>query len=222
MYALGRLVNHDPRSRNFAFTATRAIPSKTIRHPHYGPVLDQGNVGACTGFAMAQWLNCKPGHKPYTKTVPPFQALRFYSRATQIDPWSGWYNLDTGHEDTGSSGLAVCKAAQEAGFITGYRWIFEGTDQLKAALQVSPVMAGTVWLEGMFASRNGYLNVTGAEVGGHEYLIVGWNQPSRYFTILNSWGNGWERAGYARIREQDMAWLLAQQGDLIVPTKETQ
>jgi hypothetical protein len=168
---------------------------------------------------MAQWLNAKPAHLPRTPYLTGTHALRFYSRATQLDPWDGWYNLDTKVEDTGSSGLAACKAAKEQGYITGYRWIFGGVPDLITALQHTPVMAGTVWLGGMFNAVNGYLNVQGREVGGHEYLITGYNHPSKYFTILNSWGPGWQRKGYARIKATDMAWLLAQQGDLVVPVK---
>jgi hypothetical protein len=214
MPALGRRVEHDERSRNYSYRLPPTVTTQTIRHQHYGPILDQGDIGACTGYAMAQWLNTHPAHKPRTPYLTGMQALAFYSRATQVDPWPGTYPP----EDTGSSGLAACKAAKEHGYITGYQWIFEGTPQLIAALQHTPVMAGTVWTDGMFTPRNGYLTPTGDAVGGHEYVIIGWNQPSRYFTMLNSWSDGWGRNGYARIHEQDMAHLLAQQGDLTVPT----
>jgi hypothetical protein len=218
MPALGRRVEHDERSRNYSYRLPPTVTTQTVRHQHYGPVLDQGDVGACTGYAMAQWLNTHPAHKPRTPYLPGDTALHFYSRATQLDPWDGWYNLATKVEDTGSSGLAACKAAKEQGYITGYQWIFEGTPQLIAALQHTPVMAGTVWLANMSKPQGGYLNVSGNTVGGHEYVIIGWNQPSKYFTMLNSWSDGWGRNGYARIHEQDMAHLLAQQGDLTVPT----
>jgi hypothetical protein len=213
-YRLGRRIDHDPQSRAYAFTPAKAVTPKTVRWEHHGPVLDQGNIGACTGFAMAQWLNTKPAHKPRAKTMKAGDAYLLYSRATQLDPFEGSWEPD----DTGSSGLAVCKAAKEAGYITGYRWIFEGVTQLAQALQVSPVLAGTVWLEGMFGSKGGYLHVAGNPQGGHEYLVIGYNARSHYFTILNSWGDGWQSRGTARIREMDMAHLLAQRGDLVVPS----
>jgi hypothetical protein len=217
LYGLGRKVQHDPQSRRFAVTTT-PTELRTVRHTHYGPVLDQGNLGACTGYAITQWLNCHPAHKPRSRALQGDKAVSLYSRATQVDPWDGWYNPATGVEDTGSSGLAVCKAAQEAGLIGGYRWIFGGVAQLAAALQDGPVLAGTVWLDGMFApSLAGWLNVSGSPVGGHEYVIVGYNRPSRYFTMLNSWGEGWGRGGFARIREDKMQTLLDAQGDLTVP-----
>lgn len=53
-YSLGRIVQHDPRS--LAFVAATA-PLKTVTHRLSGQVLDQGNLGSCTGNAMAQALN---------------------------------------------------------------------------------------------------------------------------------------------------------------------
>jgi hypothetical protein len=217
-YGLGRRVEHDPRSRRFAFVPPRAAPVRTVRHRHYGKVLDQGSVGACTGFAMAQWLNCKPAHDPREKYLDADQALDLYSYATRIDPWPGNWPPD----DTGSSGLAACKAAKNWGWISAYRWIFNGVDALKEALRFSPVMAGTVWLSNMFRARPvagqaPFLQVSGSEEGGHEYLIVGWNERSGYFTMTNSWGPGWGLGGTARLWADDMAELLRRQGDLVVP-----
>jgi hypothetical protein len=217
-YALGRRVEHDERSRLFAFVPPRAVAAKTVRWRRYGPVLDQGNVGACTGFAMAQWLNCKPAHDPRERYMTNNHALAIYMRATDLDPWPGSYPPD----DTGSSGLAACKAAREQGYISGFRWIFNGVDALKEALLFSPVMAGTVWLSRMFNARPvggqaPFLSVSGSEEGGHEYLIVGWNERSGYFTMTNSWGPGWGLGGTARLWADDMAELLRRQGDLVVP-----
>jgi hypothetical protein len=202
----------------FAFTPPRAVAAKTVRWRRYGPVLDQGSVGACTGFAMAQWLNCKPAHDPRERYMTNNHALAIYMRATDLDPWPGSYPPN----DTGSSGLAACKAAREQGYISGFRWIFNGVDALKEALLFSPVMAGTVWLSSMFRARPvagqaPFLSVSGSEEGGHEYLIVGWNERSGYFTMVNSWGPGWGLGGTARLWADDMAELLRRQGDLVVP-----
>ena len=47
---LGRHVEHDPRSRAFS-AGTAAF--KTIRHLRHGKAFDQGDLGSCTGNAMA-------------------------------------------------------------------------------------------------------------------------------------------------------------------------
>jgi hypothetical protein len=52
--ALGRHVHHDERSKSFA--VRDVTPSPLVLHKlwyRYLPVLDQGDVGACTGFAAA-------------------------------------------------------------------------------------------------------------------------------------------------------------------------
>ena len=33
-------------------------------------------------------------------------------------------------------------------------------------------------------------------VGGHAMMIVGYDRPSQYFIVKNSWGLGWGHAGY--------------------------
>jgi len=35
--------------------------------------------------------------------------------------------------------------------------------------------------------------------GSHFMLLIGYDRPGGYFTVKNSWGTGWGRAGYARI-----------------------
>ena len=107
-HRLGRLVQHDPRSRGYpvrAAAAPRPLVSKTWRR--YGSTLNQGELGACTGYAMTHGLNTTPlraAGPTHTHTT----AVNLYSEATALDMFPGVYPP----VDTGSSGLAVCKAAQ--------------------------------------------------------------------------------------------------------------
>ena len=109
---LGRLLRHDPKSRTFP--ARRAPEIKTVRWFRNGPILDQGDLGACTGYAMAGALMTRPLYKRGRKVSDP-QAKLLYSDATRLDPWPRQWEP----EDTGSSGLAVCAAAKALGYITG-------------------------------------------------------------------------------------------------------
>ena len=209
-YSLGRLVEHDPRSRTFR--AVGVVKPRTVMWAHQGPVLDQGNLGSCTGNAMAQWLNTDfgGGHR-----LDQEKAVAFYEMATKLDPFPGSWPP----EDTGSSGLAVCKAARKLGYISSYRWTFTFTSFL-AALSRSPVLVGSVWTSGMFKpDDNLFIRPTGEAQGGHEYLMIGVNVEKKYVTLLNSWGDGWGYKGRARITFPDMALLLAQQGDVKVPVR---
>ena len=55
---LGRHVEHDNRSKQFAFLGKRVKPEKKTTHwTSAAAPLDQGELGSCTGNALAQWLN---------------------------------------------------------------------------------------------------------------------------------------------------------------------
>jgi hypothetical protein len=211
-YPLGRKVNHDPRSR--AFPAPRAAERKPVLHRRNSPVLNQGELGSCTGNAMAQALNMAPLHIPGTRWLGQNDAVALYQRATQLDPFPGTYRP----EDTGSDGLSVCKAAKELGLITGYRWAF-GFDHVLDALQSGPVLIGTAWHSSMFTpDAKGFVRPDGNEAGGHEYLLMGDDAKGK-LTFLNSWGKNWGNGGrfhmdYATFRE-----LLAAHGDAAVPVR---
>ena len=45
------------------------------------------------------------------------------------------------------------------------------------------------WTTWLFAERTGFVNLTGARVGGHAFAIVGWDEEG--FIGENSWGENW-------------------------------
>lgn len=210
---LGRHVGHDPRSRAFA---AEPLAPRTVRHRHYGPVLDQGQLGSCTGNALAQALNTGPLHRRGEPLLREKDAVALYSAATALDPFPGAWPP----EDTGSDGNSVCKAARDAGRLSGWRHAF-GLEQGLGALGEQPVIVGTLWTEGMDTpDGDGFLNPqSGAVRGGHEYLLLGCDARRETVTMLNSWGAGWAASGRARLRWADLGWLLDREGDLTVPLR---
>jgi hypothetical protein len=213
MSALGRFVEHDPQSRQYP--ARRATQLKTVLWSHKAPVLDQGSLGSCTGNALAQCLNTTKFRlsRPNGRYLDESVARNLYSRATHLDSDPQYWPPT----DTGSSGLAVAKAGMQLGYLTSYTHAF-GMDHFLAAIQLSPVIIGSDWLEDMFnPSTKGWVNVSGNVAGGHEYLALGANMIGRYVTCLNSWGQGWGVNGRFRIHFDDFAKLLANQGDVTVP-----
>lgn len=213
-FPLGRKVDvhHDPRSLNFPAT-TATVVSKTWKH--YGPVLDQGQVGSCTGNAMAQSLNSRPLNGAAGTYLTEVDALALYSLATQVDTYPGTYPPD----DTGSDGLSVAKAAQQQGRITQYDHAF-GLEHTLEALMSGPVLLGTVWLHDMFhPDSKGFVRATGAVAGGHEYVLLGVALASKYVTCLNSWSGAWGLNGRFRMTFDTLAALLDQQGDAVLPRR---
>lgn len=217
--SLGRTVHHDPRSRDHE--AEQASQLGKVLWEHKAAVLDQGKLGSCTGNALTQLLNTTKAGKSRLAAnksnsfLKEGTAVQLYSRATVLDGIGGVYPPN----DTGSSGLAVAKAGVEAGYFTEYRHAF-GYQHFVGAIQLSPVIVGTSWFDGMFTpDADGYIWPTGKVAGGHEYAVLGWDGSSGpdKVTMLNSWSKSWGRNGRAYIRGDVFTELLADQGDVTVP-----
>jgi hypothetical protein len=215
-FALGRHVEHDPRSRLHPHSATPSsgvIPPGDIQWARHSPILDQGDIGCCTGAAMTGWLGCEPHTTPEVAARCTLDLAHvLYQRATMLDNIPGIWPPD----DTGSSGLAVAKAAKKLGWIDAYRWAFSA-GSLTAALTAGPVVVGMPWYEGMSTpDRDGRLWPHGEIVGGHEVLIRG--LIGRDLILSNSWGEGWGLKGEALLPLDVWAMLRKQQADVVVPT----
>lgn len=214
---LGRHVEHDSESRRFAAAADATV--KSVLWPHAAPVLDQGQLGSCTGNATAQLLNtelwtvARTKIKGKGKWLTESDAVQLYHLATTLDDVPGTYPPD----DTGSSGLAVAKAAKQEGYASSYKHAF-GLAHLLSALQLHPVICGTEWTNDMFnPDSRGFLHPTGKVAGGHEYLCLGADVTGKFLTFLNSWGTSWGRHGRFFISFTDYSDLLDAQGDVTVP-----
>lgn len=220
-HRLGRNINHDPRNREFPARRVqrRAVPTTDVRHRVYGALLDQGNLGACTGFAGAEMLNAHPyrAHFNHAPTFGNSFAVELYAATTLIDPFPGEYPPN----DTGSDGGSVCKELRNRGTIAGYEWAF-GLDNGLNTIRAAPYMQGTYWFEDMFTpSSTGHVHPTGALAGGHEYLWQGVEITGRILGHNRSWfRNCWGPWGYNARGYFWMTWdehreLLDQSGDLV-------
>jgi hypothetical protein len=208
---LGRQVVHDPESRRFEFPRSADLPTRSFTHRVYGPSpTPSQRIGCCTGVDQCVKANTL-GNRVKGKIFTMADAERFYGRATQLDPWPGSYPP----EDTGSSGLAACKAMKEAGEIERYEWILGGVDQVLTALPKKPVGVGTWWKEGMFNTdpETDLIDFSGPYVGGHQYTLIGWDQKMQAFIGLCWWGRDFGYNGRFKIRKNDLATLLHDDGD---------
>jgi len=183
------------------------------------PVDDQGDVGACTCEALYGLLSYETKPSPHTQA----DVLALYSDATALDDIPGSYPPD----DTGSSGLAACRAARARGLIRGYAHAFSVEALLLGLSTRGPAMIGTNWYEGMDSpdASTARIRPTGALRGGHEYVIDsldvvanpfgGLDEHHSTVGICNSWGLSYGNQGRAQIAVTDLRWLLAHDGDAI-------
>ena len=178
-------------------------------------ILDQGNLGSCTGNAGTGALGTQPFYDAAGKAVLPAAndavageqfAVQLYSDATKVDAYPGTYPPD----DTGSSGLAICKVLKSRGTIRGYRFARSAYGLLQL-LQNGPVLQGMPWYGAFFTpDGQGYIDSdpnwqSSGVQGGHEVEAIGVElDASDAFnsTIVyaNSWGTGWGLQGLFKMR----------------------
>ncbi len=198
-----------PDSRDRAFMMSAVIPEAPQRTSRYwnssGWWGNQGPHPYCVGFSWAHWVEDGPvTHKGMAPVVPPEE---IYSEAQKIDEWPG-------EDYEGTSVRAGAKYLQSKGTISEYRWAWDVQTIADAILTKGPVVVGTNWYYDMFEpDEKGIIKVGGQIVGGHAYLLNGVNTKKQLFRIKNSWGRNWGKKGHAYISFDDMAQLIAAQGE---------
>jgi len=211
---LGRHVNHDPRSLAYALPEAARIVS--VQWERVIPVLNQGDVGACTGNACTGILGTSPDHGDLAALIAAglvldeTEALKLYSAAEVIDG-DGPYPP----HDNGSSGLSVAKAAMARGLCSGFKHALS-VAAAHTAIQKGPFMVGSDWYTSFDTpDANGLVAIApGATVrGGHEYECIGYDLPSDLWHLVNSWGTSYGVAGHFYYSTETFAALLASDGD---------
>lgn len=234
----GRLLHHDPASRGYAAPPV-PFPTKGWRHT-MGPVLDQGRIGGCVGWSVADWLNSSKalknrrlynraasttvslGKRRSTQYLDNRDGLFLYEQATVNDTIGGTYPPD----DTGSTGLGAAKALQKLGVISQYLWAFDFATALGWASR-QPIMVGSLWTDAMMdPDAQGVLHTGGTAAikkaendgAGHEYDWFGYDPATGLCDIRNHWTDQWGLKGNAKISAGDLETLIiTYQGDVCVP-----
>lgn len=207
---LDRRVEFDPKSRKFPITAVIPFQKPRTKTWDCKVWLDQGQEGACTGFAMAHELAARP---VVVRNVTNDYARKIYERARQLDEWEG-------ESYSGSSVLGAVKAAQEMGKVIEYRWAFGIDDLILALSWKGPVVLGINWYEGMYnPDEKGFIHVAGNLAGGHAILARGYSRKKKAILLRNSWGLKWGMAGDCWIGIEDLSRLLKEEGEACIPVQ---
>lgn len=213
---LARIVQFDERSRNYPIR--RTITAKKPRSYTWScdKHLDQGSEGACVGFSLTHELIARPA--VVSGVASKFAREKVYWEAQKIDPWSGGAYPGAKPQYEGTSVLAGVKVVQSLGYFKEYRWAFGIDDLILAVGYKGPAVLGLAWYESMFEPHScGYLHVFGDVAGGHAILCKAVNVKEQYFVLHNSWGPSWGVGGDARISFDEMARLLDEDGEAVIP-----
>jgi hypothetical protein len=210
---------HDPRSRNYSIAAVRPIVEPVARSWRTGPVLDQRSEGACVGFGCALELSSSPIRVP---DVDDAFARQLYRDARDVDRVEHDLNWPDG-----ASVLAGAKVLRARGFIDSFRWAFSVEELRAAIITAGPAILGLNWYDSMYdTDESGMVEVSGELVGGHCILcygyhpsmrVPGWRGRHEVFRWQNSWGLSYGVNGRGIVRIEDMARLLAENGESCVP-----
>jgi hypothetical protein len=215
---LGRNLWLDARSLAFMVENNVEEMGKSLRSREWERVLailDQGQLGSCTGNAGAGALGTQPLYDACGRNVLPSPddaaraeefAVQLYSDATRVDAYLGEYPPD----DTGSSGLAICKVFKARGTVTRYRWARNPYGLLRL-LQNGPVLQGMPWYTAFFEpDGDGYIDSNsswpssglagGPRSRGCRRRARHARRLQQHRHLRESWGTSWGDAGRFRMR----------------------
>jgi hypothetical protein len=197
----------DPRDRNHLMISHlerdlvgMAVPEEKVWQ--IGPILDQGEEGACVGYAWRAWMNARPiANRPERH----IQARDIYHQAQLIDEFPG-------QEPTlsGTTVRAAAKIMVRDGHLAEYMWSGSADEILTWVRTKGPLVFSTYWFDSMTEpDENGYIEPAGRIVGGHAMCMygVGANDDA---LIQQSWGEDHGLEGCIKMRREALSYLVSQ------------
>ena len=215
-------VKDKPDSRDHLYKPTlTSLPSVVDLRTYASPIEDQGNLGSCTGNAIAGLIELID--RKNNKVLDVSRLFIYYQERLL----EGTINYDNGaYIRDGIKSVYTYGAPLESYWpyninrfaqrpssasytdalkrkVTGYQRCTNFASVKSALAAKNPVVIGfTVYesFEGTVNNNTGmmpYPNVRTEQVlGGHAVAIVGYNDSTQRFTCRNSWGTSWGDRGY--------------------------
>jgi len=211
----------DLRDKLYAARLTGALPAACDLRPSMPPVYDQGQLGSCTGNAIAAAMEYERDRQGLSDFTPSRLFVYYNERALEgtVSSDSGAVIRD-GIKVVNSDGVCPeslwpydigmfavkppkrCFVAAETDKAVQYEAI-QTLGDLKDAIasNLSVVFGFTVYesFESHAVAQSGVMPMpkTGeATVGGHAVVAVGYSDSKNQVIVRNSWGASWGDGGY--------------------------
>ena len=211
----------DARDRLYAAKPTGPLPSECDLRPSMPPVYDQGQLGSCTGNAIAAAMEYERDRQGLSDFVPSRLFVYYNERALEgtVSSDAGAVIRD-GIKVVNSDGVVPetlwpydigmfsvkppkrCYVAAETDKAVHYEAI-QTLGDLKDAIasNLSVVFGFTVYqsFESQAVAQSGVLPMPKpgeATVGGHAVVAVGYSDSKNQVIVRNSWGASWGDHGY--------------------------
>ena len=209
-------------TRDYAYQLT-ATPPRTVvdLRPYCSPIEDQGQLGSCTGNAIAgaiELLDKRAGRTLDVSRLFIYYYERLLEGTVNYDsgayirdgiratnrygaPLESLWPYNISRFRTAPSTEAINDAAKRK--VTLYERAVDFNACIDSLNNGYPVIVGfDVYssFEANSVARTGmmpYPNVNRESLlGGHAVLLVGYNNSTQRFTVRNSWGTNWGDRGY--------------------------
>lgn len=214
---------HDPRDRQFKVTHITNLPACVDYRPGMPAVYDQGDLGSCTGNAIAAAVQFDQLKQHLESWVPSRLYIYFNERLIE-----GTVNQDSGAQLRDGikaiAGYGFCSeevwpydvskfkvkpsvaAYSEARLHKAlqYERVGQTANEIKQALAGGyPIVVGIVIFEAFESDEVAETGVVpmpnplvDQDLGGHAVLIVGYDDAKQHWIMRNSWGPDWGDEGY--------------------------
>lgn len=167
-----------------------------------GPILDQGEEGACVGFAWRAWMSAMPIANEPDRHI---QARDIYLRAQRVDEFEGQEP-----RMSGTSVRAGAKVMVEEGHLREYVWSGSADEILTWVRAKGPLVFSTQWFDAMYEpDENGYVYPKGGIAGGHALCMFGVTADDDVH-IQQSWGEDHGVDGCIRVSRKTLSYLISQ------------
>jgi C1A family cysteine protease len=220
-----------PDHRDFLYSAPQAVlgaklPKSVDLRPKCPPIYDQGQLGSCTGNAIAGAFQFEQMKQNIPNWIPSRLFIYYNERVIEGSVSSdNGAQIRDGVKSISTTGVCPekdwpyditkfavkppdppCYIDAAKNTVTSYQRVPQILNQMKGCLASGyPFVFGfSVYesFESTQVAQTGHAPVPHPgekQIGGHAVLAVGYEDAHQWFIARNSWGTGWGMQGYFTI-----------------------